>query len=223
MSRTTQDWRGVIIELDDNETNQFLAAINPLSGSGAAAGIATALVSLGVSNFAAGIVAAALAIHVAWESQAIATANQGNGVILTAPWVAPGVVIPSTRFPSDINQGWVAQQNGTFVSPGGDRIDYLVENGVEDPAIVRFRLVNQTQSGWDKTYILRDGQGSQWEIRSTVAQAGQEDLWANQVLNGQQITFKKPSFFGMWIDVVSVGGLEGLQGGDRATFTWVRD
>jgi hypothetical protein len=223
MPIVTQDWRGVIIELNNDETNRLLAAINPLSGTGGASGTTAALVAMGVSATAAGIVGAALALHVAWEYAAIAAMNQGNGVILTAPWLAPGVVIPATRFPSDINENWVSTQNGTFVSAGGDRINYLVESGVEGLAVVIFRLVNQTQSGWDKTFILRDGEGSQWEVPSTVARFGQEGLYANQVLNGQQITFRKPSFFGIWINVISVGGLAALQGGDRATFTWVQD
>jgi hypothetical protein len=223
MPIVTQDWRGVIIELDDLETNRLLTAINPLSGAGGAGGVTTALVQIGVSATAAGIVGAALALHIAWEAAAINAMNQGNGVILTAPWAAPGVVIPATRFPSDINENWVSTQNGTFVSSGGDRINYLVENGVEDQAVVIFRLVNQTQSGWDKTFILRDGEGSQWEVPATVARFGQEGLYREQVLNGQQITFRKPSFFGIWINVISVGGLAALQGGDRATFTWVQD
>lgn len=222
MSRTTSDWRGIIVELDDAETANLLNTIAPLGGGGAAA-VAAALGAMGVPAYAAGIVGAAIAVHVAWESAAIRMANQGNGVILTFIYGTPGVAIPSTRFPADINQNWVIQQPGTFVSPGGDRIEFRVDNGAVDPAIVRFRLINQNQSRWDKSFVLRDGLGSQWEIRSTVAGLGQEDLWAAQVLNGQQITFRKPSFGGWWIDVLSVGGIQALQPGDQATFTWVQD
>jgi hypothetical protein len=89
MPIVTQDWRGVIIELNNDETNRLLAAINPLSGTGGASGTTAALVAMGVSATAAGIVGAALALHVAWEYAAIAAMNQGNGVILTAPWLAP--------------------------------------------------------------------------------------------------------------------------------------
>jgi len=223
MSRTTADWRGIIIELDNAETTALLNIINPGAGVVTAAGIGGALIGMGVPAFAAGIIAAAIAAHLMWEGMAIKVSDKGNGVILTMLYGAPGVAVPSTRFGGDINQGWVAQQNGTFVSVGGDRVDYLVENGIVDPAIVRFRMINQTQSRWDKSFVLRDGGGSQWEIRSTVSGLGQEDLYANQVLNGQQITFRKPSFGGWWIDVFSVGGLAALQPGDQATFTWVQD
>lgn len=223
MPIVAQDWRGVVIELDNNETAALLNALNPLAGAGGSAATTAALVGIGVSATAAGIVGAALALHLIWEIAAIKAVNQGNGVILTAPWVAPGVVIPSTRFPPDINENWVAKLNGTFVSAGGDRIDYRVENNVGDPAVVTFRMVNSNQSGWDKSFILRDGQGSQWEVPSTVARAGEESLWAAQVLNGQRIDFRKPSFAGFWITAFTVGGLASLQGGDRATFTWTQD
>jgi hypothetical protein len=222
MSQTHADWRGITIELDNAETGNLLAAMG-VAGTAGAGGIATALTSMGVPPYVAGIIGAAIAAHITWELVAIKAANQGQGVILTMPYYAPGVAIPSPRSVPDINQNWVAQRNGTFVTPGGDRVNYLVESGVEDPAVVTFRLVNQNQSGWDKSFILRDGQGSQWEIGSTVSQAGQDGLWAGQVHNGQQLTFRKPSFMGWWIDAFSVGGLDALQPGDRATFTWVQD
>jgi hypothetical protein len=168
----------------------------------------------------AGIIGAAIAIHVAWESELIKNANKGDGVILTFLYAAPGVVIPSTRVAPQLDPNWATIGNGTFVSQGGDRVRYQVQHGAVEPGIVRFRLVNQSPSNWDKSFVLRDGQGSQWEIRSTIAAAGQEDLYAGQVKLGQPITFRKPQMPGIWVDAFAIVGLQGLQPGDQATFTW---
>jgi hypothetical protein len=132
-------------------------------------------------------------------------------------------VIPATRHPADINQNWASQNDGTFVSPGGDRVNWHIDRTAGDPQGVVFRMENQCQSGWDKSFITRDGEGNQWEVRARVNAAGENSLWAQQCQNGQQFTFRKPAFLGRWIDVFSVGGLAALQGGDRVTFRWTQD
>jgi hypothetical protein len=219
MANTSADMFGVVVELDNDETNKLLGS---LPAGMAGAGVATqALTQLGVPAVPAGIIGTALVVHLAWESEVIKAANKGDGVILTFVYVAPGVVVPRTRVAPDIDPNWAAKGEGTFVSKEGDRVRYHVDHGVVDPATVTFRLVNQSPSQWDKSLVLRDGQGSQWEIRSTVSAAGEESLWAGQVQFGQQITFRKPQTPGRWVDAFSVGGLEGLQPGDKALFTWV--
>src|SRR5262245_12618232 len=137
MARTTADWRGIIVELDANETNTFLNTINPLTVVGGGGGIAAALTAMGVPGVPAGIIAAAIAVHIVWESAAIKAANRGDGVILTLLYGAPGVAIPSTRVAPDIDQNWVTNVDGTFVSQGGDRIRYHVDHGAVDTSIVR--------------------------------------------------------------------------------------
>ena len=140
MANVTEDWRGIIIELDNAETGNFLGT---LTASGLSqAGLVGALTTLGLSAVAAPIVAAAVLVHIAWEVPAIRSMDQGNGVILTMPWLTPGLLIPATRYPSDLNQNWAAQGDGTFASSGGDRVDYHVDRSVGDPQGVVFRMID---------------------------------------------------------------------------------
>lgn len=225
MASVIEDWRGVVIELDHNETDNLLKTLLQASGGAAGVGgsVTALLVAIGVSAAAVPIVVAALVAHLAWEIPVIKAMDQGQGVILTMPWIAPGLMIPATRHATDINQNWVAAGSGTFVSGGGDRVDYKVEHNAGDPKNVFFRLINTCQSGWDKGVTLRDGQGSSWLIKATKSHQGENSLWANQVRNGQVLTFAKPGFAGIWLNVFNVGGMAPLQPGDRATFTWTRD
>jgi hypothetical protein len=48
-------------------------------------------------------------------------------------------------------------------------------------------------------------------------------LWANQVNNGQSLTFSKAKFLGIHCDVYTLGGLDRLTPGSRITFAWAVD
>src|SRR5947208_7409794 len=118
MATVNEYWYGVIIELDHAETTQFT---NILSGSGLTQGaIVGALTTIGVSAAVAPIVAGAILLHLAWEIPAIKALDQGQGVILTMPWPTPGLLIPATRHAADLNQNWVSNGSGTFVTAHGD-------------------------------------------------------------------------------------------------------
>ena len=130
MATVNEYWYGVIIELDHAETTQFT---NVLSGSGLTQGaVVAALTAIGVSAVVAPIVAGAILLHLAWEVPAIKSLDQGQGVILTMPWPTPGLLIPATRHAQDLNQNWVSQGAGTFITAHGDTIDYKVEHGAVD-------------------------------------------------------------------------------------------
>lgn len=224
MVQTTEDWRGIVIELTHEETQNFLGTLGGLGGAATTGGVAAALTAVGIAATAVPIVAGVLALHLAWQIPAIKSMDQGDGVILTMPWFMPGVLIPSTRHPSDINQNWAASNDGEFKSIGGDIVQWKIERGIHnDPEGVSFTLVNKCQSGWDKIVVIRDGEGGSWEIRGTKNHAGENGLWAHQCDNGQQFTFRKPSFAGRWINVFSIGGLGALQPKDKVTFTWIKD
>lgn len=150
--------------------------------------------------------------------------DKGQGVFLTYPLyglLAPGVVIPTTRHVEDIAQDWSSKSDGTFTAAGGDTIDWHIDRGAGDPEVVKFILVDQC--GWDKAFVLRDGQGSEWTMTAKGHQATDNTLWAQQVHNHQGITFRKPGFLGIWYDVFSVANLEELLPGDEVTFTWTHD
>jgi hypothetical protein len=71
---------------------------------------------------------------------------------------------------------------------------------------------------------MPDGLGSEWEIRAQGRGASATNgLWADQVKNGQVLTFRKPKVFGIWHDVIQIGFLGDLDPGDRVVFTWRRD
>jgi hypothetical protein len=216
-------WYGVVVELDHNETQQVLGAI---AGGGAADAALRGV--LGAAGAAvAGAAIPVIAAYLAVEGGLIAAVDHGAGVILTMTWAAPGVVVPTTRHQPDIPDDWATRTDGTFHSAGGDEIDWHVDHNtlhtLGDPSgSVRFYLDNQTPSHWDKAFILRDGLGSEWTV---LAHAGQQPLANNglepgQWNNGQQFTFRKPGFLGVWTDVFPIGGLGNLNGDDVVTFTW---
>jgi hypothetical protein len=70
--------------------------------------------------------------------------------------------------------------------------------------------------------VIRDMRGRSDTIVALGGQQVQRDLGADQ-LGGEQLTFRKPGFWGVWVDAFSVGGLGNLKGGDVVTFTWNRD
>lgn len=222
MINVKEDWTGVIIEMDHASVQDFVGILKTTAGLNAA-GLAATLAGFGLSAAACPYVAGAILAHLAWEIPAILAMDQGDGVILSMPWLAPGVVIPATRYAKDLNQNWAAVGDGTFAAATGDRVTYHVDRGVGDPSTVAFRIVNVSPRGWDKGFTLRDGTGGQWPIRAGHPGVNEASLWAGQAQNGQPITFAKPGFLAIWHDVFSVGGLGALKGGDRATFTWLTD
>lgn len=105
-------------------------------------------------------------------------------------------------------------------------IDYVVQRNAAAPDVVEFSLViGHTSSGWAKAIIMPDGQGSQWEILAQGRGGSSSNgLWADQVRNGQVLTFRKPTPpFGIWFDVIQIGFLGDLDPGDRVVFTWRTD
>jgi hypothetical protein len=219
MANAMMDGPNLRIELDHQETEDFVTKWLP-GGETAVAGF---LKIVGVPAPALVIVAGALALHAAWEIPAIRNADKGSGVFLTAPLFPFGglIVIPSTRYVVD-NNGWSSKPEAIVGSTEGDIIETQVEqNG--DPQTVVFRLSNQCPNGWEKAFVLRDGLGSQWFVRAPGFSQAQEGLWADQVHNGQPLTFWKPKFWGQWTEIFSVTDLDKLGPGSVVTFTWVKD
>ncbi|WP_125728027.1 hypothetical protein [Kibdelosporangium aridum] len=232
MAQVSANVWGIVVELDDAETKK----VQEGTGNAGAAGpvIATACAA---ANVAAPICAAVGAIIVAYfeaQSWLISQVNTGCGVYLTLPWVAiySGqiyAVIPTTR-PCSIplpTLEWSQQSAGQFgTNDPADTIGYQIEHGAVSADVVEFVLViGPNSSGWDKAVFMPDGEGSEWEIKATGGRGGQaaNALWAHQVRNGQQLRFHKPKDLGIWRQVLSLGGLQYLVGGDRCTFTWLRD
>lgn len=116
---------------------------------------------------------------------------------------------------------WTERARGRLHAPEGDLIDYVVQHNAVPADIVEFVLTAEPGVLANKIMTMPDGVGSSWDLTlnggNTVAR---NSLWAGQVHNGQQLTFKKPKGFGLIADVYYLGDLQGLAPGDRATFTW---
>jgi hypothetical protein len=210
-------WYGIVVELDHNETEQLLGAAAKAGG----AGVTATLTSL-LGAATAATVGPILAAYVAVEGAIIKAVDEGHGVILTMIWALPGVVIPTTRYGPNVPHNWAQSQDGTFKSPGNDQVAWHIDHDARDPGGVTFRLVNRCPSGWEKALVVRDSGGGEATIAAKAGRQVQRDLRADQ-LGGQQLTFRKPGFVGVWTDAFAVGGLGNLKGGDVVAFTWNRD
>jgi len=125
-----------------------------------------------------------------------------------------------------LGEGWAKLPSGSFATDDpADLISYLIQKNAASPAVVEFSLViGHTTSGWPKAIIMPDGLGSKWAITAQGrGGSASNGLWADQVKNGQVLTFRKPKIFGIWFDVVEIGFLGDLEPGDRVVFTWRRD
>jgi len=230
MAKFLQDGPNLRLELDHNETDSL---IKEITGAGAVgtAGVTTLLVTFHVPAFVAPIVAAFLVIHATWEIAAIKASDKGQGVFLTAPGFFARVVldpvgaaillIPSTRYEFD-NDGWSTKDDDVVGSSEGDVIQTHIDH-TGDPKTVVFRLSNQSPEGWDKAFVLRDGLGGEWWVQAKGYNQAENGLWADQVHNGQPISFWKPKFLNAWTEIFSVSHLERLMPGSIVTFTWTKD
>jgi hypothetical protein len=233
MASVTTNFWGVVVELDDAEVKTFQQGAAG-AGGGIAAVITTACAATTIAAPICAAVAAIIAAYVAAMAWLIGAVNTGCGVYLTIPWPAVWTgqiyaIIPTTR-PCDVplpGPDWAAQPAGQFgTNDPWDTISYNINHGAVGVDVVEFVLVIGSQSsGWDKSLFMPDGEGSEWEIKATGGAGGsaRNGLWAHQVQNGQQLRFHKPKELGIWHQVLALGGLYHLVGGDRCTFTWLKD
>jgi hypothetical protein len=140
--------------------------------------------------------------------------------ISVPPWVSTPSV-PSPSLWSEMDAGELRTQDSA------DLIRYNIERGVlvNDPPVVVFKLhIGETSTGWRKNINMPDGLGSNWDIGVDGKGAEAENsLWADQVRNGQVLTFSKAKFLGVMTSVLQLGDLSGLRPNDRVTFSWITD
>jgi hypothetical protein len=121
------DADGLRIKLDHPETDDLLAKLD-VASIGNIGAVVALLVKFGVAAAAAPYVGGALVAHISWEAFAITMSDKGHGVVLFAPailWTgrAPGVVIPSTRFPDEIDDARVG------LTPDGGLLTLVLREG----------------------------------------------------------------------------------------------
>jgi hypothetical protein len=221
---------GLVLILDHADATALTTA-GPNIGTAVGAVVGPALVAASVAAPLAAAISAAVVAYFKIESALVAAVDRGNGVYLTLPWPAIyfgqiWLIIPTTRPAIGLGAGWALVHGGQFkTEDSADLVTYQVQNGAVAVDTVEFQLViGNNSSGWAKVIIMPDGQGSRWEInaqgRGSTAQNG---LWANQVNNGQSLTFRKPKAFGIWYSVADISYLNDLKGGDRVRFVWEQD
>jgi hypothetical protein len=221
MSSVTEDGLVLRIELTHEETVNFTDKVLPGAGG---APIATFLTALGVSAAVAPVVAAAVAVHLAWQIPAIKAADKGAGVILTAPFFPLNTFgfIPSTRY--DVNNDlWLDQAEGVIGSSEGDILETRVENDVVAADAVAFRLNNQSPEGWNKAMVLRDGNGAEYWVEAKGYASAENGLYVNETANDAPLTFWKPKLLGKWTQIFSIQGISKIPPGSRVSFTWTKD
>jgi hypothetical protein len=221
MSNVTYNGFYLRIELDHEETVKFTDTLK----NGDVGAITAFMTALGVSAAVAPIVAAAVAVHLAWEIPATKAADKGNGVFLTAYGfpLNPAAFIPTTRYPSPQNNTWFSSDDAVIGSSEGDIIETHIDHGVIEPNAVAFRLNNQSPEGWDKRMILRDGNGAEYRIDAKANASGENAIYVNEAAKDAPLTFWKPKIFGIWTEIFSVRGIRNVPAGSRVSFTWTKD
>jgi hypothetical protein len=220
---------GLVFIFAHDEVEDVINGAKALAGSG---GLVTAALAAAGITAPAALVSAAISAYFGAQAWLIREVDRGNGVYLTVPWPAIfwgqwWLIIPTTR-PTNIGapEAWSERNAGEIrTEDGADLIGYGIERGVVDSQIVTFRLIiGGDSSGWRKIINLPDGEGNSWDLDANGRGATAENsLWANQVGNGQVLTFQKAKWFGAMFSVLTLGQLGGLQPGDRVTFAWNRD
>ena len=144
---------------------------------------------------------------------------QGSaGCVQSGSWCHP--VQTTCRACNWVDECWTER----VPLPDGDFINLDIREGAADPAVVDFVLALSGAVTWKKILNMPDGQGSSWNIVAEGRNASASNgLWANQVHNGQVLTFSKAKTFGWMTPVYTLGGLERLRPGTRVTFRWVKD
>ncbi len=218
MATAQFDMRGLTIGLDHNETDKLLS----LGGGASAAAIGGVLTSVGIVGVAAPYVAAAVALHIAWEFAAIKASDRGYGVWLSAaPPVLiglPGVVIPSTRWEAVTFDAHA--DDGSMTSTRGDTITWHIDRGVGAPNDCKFILINEMD--WNKAFKLRIG-GDSWWVEAGPHQSNENASFFDG-LGITSIEFHKPQTFGLWGPAgLSIANFDGLAAQDVTTFRWVKD
>jgi hypothetical protein len=122
---------------------------------------------------------------------------------------------------------WSEKDFGTIMTSDHDIINYRIEKNAVDIQEVHFVLELGNGITWWKAINMPDGGGSDWDIecQDGIRTAG-NGLWADQVRNGQSLTFKKAKEFGRHQtnnEGYKLSNLEHLLPGSRVVFTWIQD
>lgn len=173
------------------------------------------------------LVLAVVSRYLAAEAALIKAMDLGHGVYLTMPYLTPGLVIPTPRGPNiGLGADWVSKGSGQFATEDGDRISYQVQPGTTSTDAVVFRLRAHNGRMWRKTLVIRDGEGSQWDITidpTLGVTSAENGLWAHQVKYGQYFSFWKAKQLAVNVWVLDIADLDALQPGSTVDFTWLHD
>jgi hypothetical protein len=222
MANVRVDQRGMVIEINHDESNELMGAM----AAADAAMIAKVITVFGIASTVAGYIGAAIATHILWELATFKASEKGNGLILyvdpyTLQGVLPfGMVIAHTRTGGENPDPWAVNDDGVFKTSYADEIRFHIDRGAGSPDDCKFVLVNDCD--WDKAYALRVG-NDHWWVMARGHDRDENGSWFND-LPSTAIEFQKPQLFGRWGPVgLTLHNFEGLHATDITTFTWAKD
>ncbi|MFF3584980.1 hypothetical protein [Streptomyces mirabilis] len=152
------------------------------------------------------------------------TANTGPPVQPSTPLESIVYVGLSHAWPYEITWSELLAAN---VLDDGDVVHATIDPGAVPESVVEITLASDLW--WWKEINVPDGLGSAWDIHTGAGTFGGRrfrdtvGLWADQVHNGQWLTFRKAKTVGLLSDTYLLRGLERLPAGSRVTFTWLKD
>lgn len=230
MASVAVNGAGLVFVFDHDEVDGVASGAKALGGSG---GLVTGALAAGGVTAPAALVTGVISAYFGAQAWLIQRVDRGCGVYLTLPWPAIWfgqiyLIIPTTH-PCEgplPPARWSEQDSGEFGTEDPvDLINWNIIRSSVDPQIVVFELqLGYNSSGWKKILNMPDGAGNSWDITADgKGVIASNSLWANQTGQGQQLTFRKAKFLGIMTDVLRLGDLGGLRGGDSVRFTWQRD
>lgn len=244
------NWIGPVLMVDHDEVDDIAGAADMAAS---ATQLITAGIASGKIVVPAGVPAAlfvqVVSLYFRFESWLIKQVDFGFGVFLTVPWLAIYLdqwwcIIPTSRprtgpVPIEENSTntvvgqpqpvvpatWSEGTTGILTTEDEvDLIQYKIDRGAIGTEAVEFVLKLGEGVTWKKALNMPDGAGSSWDIVAEGKDAEQRNgLWAGEEDRGQSLIFSKAKAGGFMWNVLTLGDIGGLNGGDRVTFTWTKD
>jgi hypothetical protein len=120
--------------------------------------------------------------------------------------------------------------------PDGDLIDVSIQHNATDPSGIEFKLALGPGITWWKQ-LMGSGGSDQWTVwnwddglhcnwpQPITPQCDTNSEWTSVLLSEQgRFVFSKAKFLGLHTEMYELRNLASqLRGGDRVTFTWIRD
>lgn len=222
MASAEPNWAGFVVTLTHDEVQYALYATDGGKWLGALAG---GVVSFVATPAVGVLVATAVSGYFELQKAQIQRADVGNGVYLTLPWAAIYlgqfwlIIVGSVR--TGLGAAWGKANDGDIRDDDNDIITFHIDHNAVGNDAVEFVLTTQSEL-WKKWLILDDGRGGRWIVETDGPKTNNRNsLYVYQLLTGHMEFWKAKAFGVMWKRIEAP--IAHLKGGNRVTFTWIRD